>query len=301
MFDYHLRFALNLGRFAVGVCPHARKTALDRPGWNGRVRTYLPAPLLNLDPARSLRLIAAADPFPERCELLPRVLEFGIPVYLTIEALLEKEKPDLIVLSTPPQYHAEQVILSVEHGCHVLCEKPVACDPRQVQRMIQARDKATKQVAIGYQWSFSPAILNLKADLMAGRFGKPRHLRTSVFWPRDEKYFTRNDWAGRQRDSQGRLVLDSPVNNACSHFLHNMFFVLGDRMDRSDMPQQVQAELYRANAIDNYDTAAIRCVTRGGAELIFVASHATQSGQEPLIHYEFERARSATAAKTGTR
>ncbi len=44
---------------------------------------------------------------------------------------------------------------------------------------------------------------------------------------------------------QGRLVLDSPVNNACSHYLHNMFYVLGDRLDRSDQPKWVTAELYR--------------------------------------------------------
>jgi predicted dehydrogenase len=155
-------------------------------------------------------------------------------------------------------------------------------------------------VAVGYQWSFSPAILNLKTDLIAGRYGKPKRLRTSVFWPRDERYFTRNDWAGRQRDSHGRLVLDSPVNNACSHFLHNMFFLLGREMDRSDMPAQVQAELYRANQIDNYDTAAIRCITRGGAELIFIASHATQTTQQPLIHYEFERADIRYGGEEGT-
>ena len=83
-------------------------------------------------------------------------------------------------------------------------------------------------------------------------------------------------------------MLDSPVDNACSHFLHNMFFVLGPRMDRSDEPTQVQAELYRANLIDNYDTAAIRCVNRSGAELLLITSHATQNSQEPLIHYQFE-------------
>jgi predicted dehydrogenase len=250
---------------------------------------YLKA-LLNRENAEGMHLVAAADRAPERCELLADVQALNVPVYPTMEELLANHRPDLVVLSTPPQYHAEQVILALEHGCHVLTEKPVASDPQQVQQMIQARDKAGKMVAVGYQWSFSPAILKLKSDLISGRFGKARRLRTSVFWPRDERYFSRNDWAGRKRDSAGRLVLDSPVNNACSHFLHNMFFVLGKTIDQSDSPSQVQAELYRANKIDNYDTAAIRCITHGGAELVFLTSHATQWVQEPLIHYEFERA-----------
>ena len=268
-------------------------------GMGGYGLVYLKA-LFNLPQESGVRFIAAADPAASNCELLPEVKARRIPVYPSLDTPLAREHPDLVVLSTPPQFHAEQVIAALEHGCHVLCEKPVACDPQQVRQMIQARDRAGKQVAIGYQWSFSPAILRMKSDIIAGRFGKPRKLRTSVFWPRDERYYTRNDWAGRQRDSQGRLVLDSPVNNACSHFLHNMFFVLGPRMDRSDAPTRVEAELYRANAIDNYDTAAIRCSTRSGAELLFIASHATQESQEPLIHYQFEHGAIRYGGEAGT-
>jgi predicted dehydrogenase len=156
--------------------------------------------------------------------------------------------------------------------------------------MIRARDKAKKLVAIGYQWSFSSAILNLKRDLIAGRYGKPKRLRCSVLWPRGEQYYMRNRWAGRQRDSAGRLVLDSPVNNACAHFLHNMFFILGQEIDQSAMPQRVQAELYRANQIDNYDTGIIRCSMQSGAEILFITSHATQLSQDPRLKYEFELA-----------
>jgi predicted dehydrogenase len=175
-----------------------------------------------------------------------------------------------------------------------------ASDPSQVRRMIAARDKAKKRVAVGYQWSFSSAILELKQDLIAGRFGKPKKLRTSVLWPRGEQYYKRNDWAGCQHDPQGRLVLDSPVNNGCSHYLHNMFFVLGKEMHQSDVPLRVQAELYRAHRIENYDTAVIRCSTQTGAELLFIASHATQLLQEPRLQYEFEYATIRYGGESGT-
>jgi predicted dehydrogenase len=246
--------------------------------------------LLRLQRTDTMQLIAAADPEPSRCEFLAEVQSRKIPVYPTIEAMLSQVHPDVVVLSTPPQLHAEQVILSLQHGCHVLCEKPVASDPQQVKQMIAARDRAGKFVAVGYQWSFSSAILRLKQDVISGRFGKPKRLRTMVLWPRNERYYTRNDWAGRQRDAHGRLVLDSPVNNACSHYLHNMFFVLGHQMDQSEVPTQVVAELYRANQIENYDTAVIRCGTRSGAELLFITSHATQTQVDPRMEYEFERA-----------
>jgi predicted dehydrogenase len=246
--------------------------------------------LFNPHNAGDMRLIAAADPDPSRCSQLADVNAREIPVYPSLEALLAQAKPDLVVLATPPQVHAEQVILSLQHGCHVLCEKPAASNPQQVRQMIAARDQANKQVAIGYQWSFSPVILGMKKDAIAGRFGKPKRLGTSVYWPRDEQYYHRNRWAGRIRDDHGKLVLDSPVNNAASHFLHNMFFVLGPQLDQSDVPRSVQAELYRANPIENYDTAVIRCRTAAGADLLFIASHATRT-QHPLrLSYEFEHA-----------
>jgi predicted dehydrogenase len=256
--------------------------------------------LLRMQRTDTMELIAAADPEPSRCEFLAEVQTRRTPVYPTIEAMLAHVHPDVVVLSTPPQLHAEQVILSLEHGCHVLCEKPVASDSQQVRQMIAARDRAGKRVAVGYQWSFSSAILRFKKDVISGRFGKPKRLRTMVLWPRNERYYSRNDWAGRQHDAQGRLVLDSPVNNACSHYLHNMFFVLGHEMDQSDVPTMVLAELYRANKIENYDTAVIRCTTRAGAELLFVTSHATQTQVDPRLEYEFEKATIHFGGKFGS-
>jgi hypothetical protein len=110
-----------------------------------------------------------------------------------------------------------------------------------------------------------------------------------VLWPRDRAYYQRNDWAGRQRAPDGAWVLDSPVNNAAAHYLHHMLFVLGDAIDRSARPVRVQAELYRANPIDNYDTAALRCVTDAGTELLFYVSHAISDSAGPAFVFEFER------------
>jgi hypothetical protein len=52
---------------------------------------------------------------------------------------------------------------------------------------------------------------------------------------------------------------------------------------------KVTAELYRAHPIHNYDTGILRCVTDGGAQLLFIASHATQARRGPVFCYEFEK------------
>ncbi|HEX4054074.1 MAG TPA: Gfo/Idh/MocA family oxidoreductase [Tepidisphaeraceae bacterium] len=258
-------------------------------GLGGYGHTYVKA-LLGDESAGKLKFVAGVDPAPDGCTQLPEIRERGIPVFQSLDEFFRAGRADLVILSTPLQLHCEQTCRALDTGSHVLCEKPLGAHPEQVGLMVEARDRNRRILAIGYQWSFSPAILQLKQDIAAGRFGKPKRLRTRVYWPRDEKYYTRSPWAGRQRDAEGRLVLDSPANNACAHYLHNMFYILGDAVDRSDWPATVTAELYRANPIQNYDTAVIRCRTEHGAEVLFIASHATKNSINPVFCYEFEEA-----------
>ncbi len=85
-------------------------------------------------------------------------------------------------------------------------------------------------------------------------------------------------------------MLDSPVQNAMAHDLHNMFYVLGRETTSSARPAEVEAELYRANAIENFDTAAARVRTEEGVEILFFVSHASDEDRGPVVRYEFEKA-----------
>ena len=98
---------------------------------------------------------------------------------------------------------------------------------------------------------------------------------------------TRNSWAGKIKDAGGRWVLDSPAGNGMAHFLHNLFYLLGEDATSSAAPVDVVAELYRVNPIENLDTAICRAHTESGAELLFYATHATQSEQSPRFQLEF--------------
>ena len=47
--------------------------------------------------------------------------------------------------------------------------------------MAASQNQSGKRVAIGYQWSFSQAIQQLKKDILDGVFGKARRLRFSTY------------------------------------------------------------------------------------------------------------------------
>jgi predicted dehydrogenase len=255
--------------------------------------------LLDAPNQSDFRFVGTVDPAPASCRRLADLRAKSVPLYPSLEAFYETDRADLAIISSPIQFHAEQTCLALEKGSHVLCEKPLCATLQQARQMQDARDRTGRIVAVGYQWSFSEAIHKLKADVGSGVLGKPKRLRTLVLWPRDEAYYSRNRWAGAIEDSSGRLVLDSPVNNACAHYLHNMLYVLGEKIDRSADPATVTAELYRANKIPNYDTAALRCVTRAGTELLFIVSHAIGANVGPVFSYEFENATIDFSEKPG--
>lgn len=205
--------------------------------------------MLDAPAERKFRFAGTIDPSPATCRRLDELKARRIPHFPTLEAFYAADRADLVVISTPLHLHAAHTCYALENGSHVLCEKPLCVTVEQARQMRDTRDRTGKIVAIGYQWSFCESIQRLKADVMSGALGKAKRLKCMVLWPRDEAYYGRNRWAGAKHDAQGNLVLDSPVNNACAHYLHNMLYVLGPQVDRSAAPARLTAELYRAHPI----------------------------------------------------
>ena len=247
--------------------------------------------LLEAFPHGTVELRAVVDPTPGKSDYFSEIQDRQIPIFTDLKDFYESEgSSDLVVISSPIHYHVPQSCEALINGSHVLCDKPLGATIQEVDHLIRTRDGSDRWVMVGYQWSYSQAIQSLKKDIQKGLFGKPVRLKTLCFWPRDEAYYARNDWAGRKKDLDGRWILDSPANNAMAHFLHNIFYVLGNQVDTSAAVAEVTAELYRANPIENYDTIACRAITTEGTECLFYASHAIPEDRGPMFSYEFEDA-----------
>jgi predicted dehydrogenase len=237
-----------------------------------------------------VRLAGVIDPFPERCPELGELQARSIPIYPALGDFFAASSAQLVFISSPIHVHAAQTILALEHGASVLCEKPLCPTIQEAHCMAQAEAEYPGFVAIGYQWSFSGAIQTLKQDILRGVLGHPVRLKSRVYWPRGAVYFARNAWAGRQKTDDGAWVLDSPAGNAAAHYLHNMLYVLGETRETSAAVRSVQAELFRVNPIENYDTAAMRVLTESGAEILFYTTHASEKNIDPIFEYAFENA-----------
>ncbi|MBQ7931541.1 MAG: Gfo/Idh/MocA family oxidoreductase, partial [Clostridia bacterium] len=141
-------------------------------GIGGYASTYV-NPLLD-QKYPDCEIAGCADPYPTSCPRIDEIRERGIPVYADMnDFFADGKSADLCVITTPIHLHARQMKTALSHGCHVLCEKPLCGDIADLDSLLEAEKSSGKYVAIGYQWSHSPAIQALKADILQGLYGKP--------------------------------------------------------------------------------------------------------------------------------
>ena len=78
---------------------------------------------------------------------------------------------DAVYVATPVRFHAEQTIAAAAAGKHVLCEKPMAMDVAECDRMIAACQAAGVTLGIAYYRRFYPVVARVKQLIDAGEIG----------------------------------------------------------------------------------------------------------------------------------
>ena len=91
--------------------------------------------------------------------------------YTTVDELLSDEALDAIYVSTPVYLHCEQVIEAAERGFHILCDKPMAMNTEECQRMIDACQANGVHLQICFLFRFHSCFQQIKNWVMEGRLG----------------------------------------------------------------------------------------------------------------------------------
>jgi predicted dehydrogenase len=96
----------------------------------------------------------------------------GLEVYHSFDELLAKARPDAISLTLPTYLHAEFSERALSRGIHVLCEKPMALNVADCDRMIEAARRSGKVLQIGHCVRFWPEYAKAKEIVDSGQYGK---------------------------------------------------------------------------------------------------------------------------------
>ncbi|MGA2584813.1 MAG: Gfo/Idh/MocA family oxidoreductase [Tepidisphaeraceae bacterium] len=117
-----------------------------------------------------VEIVAAVDTNPKHVERTGE--KFSIAhLYTDRQKMLKEIQPDAVTVCTPNGSHAEPSIDCSSAGCHVIVEKPMAMNPGQCQKMIDAAKKAKKKLAVGFQYRFHPNTDYLLRARDEGQFG----------------------------------------------------------------------------------------------------------------------------------
>ncbi len=84
---------------------------------------------------------------------------------------------DLVCITTPPDLHCEQTLFAIENGKHVLCEKPMAMNVAESEKMVAAARTSDKLMLIDHELRFQPGRQIAKQMISDGRLGKIRNVK----------------------------------------------------------------------------------------------------------------------------
>lgn len=106
--------------------------------------------------------------------------------YNDYRSLLDKEKPDGVIIATPLTQHANITVDSMQAGIHVFCEKAMARTTDEVKSMYDAHVSTGKILQIGHQRLFNPIYLEGMKRIHNGELGTIGQIR--AYWHRNANW-----------------------------------------------------------------------------------------------------------------
>lgn len=138
----------------------------------------------------------------------------------SIEELLEKDRPDGLVLATPNQLHVAQALQCIDAGLPILLEKPIAPTVREAQKLVNAAQARTTKVLIGHHRAHSPILAAAKKIIDAGKLGRLVAVMGSATFFKPDRYFAEAPW---RREPGGGPILLNMI-----HEVHNLRMLCGE-------------------------------------------------------------------------
>jgi predicted dehydrogenase len=160
-----------------------------------------------------LEFVGLCDVNPLRAEAARKALGVACPTFDSLDAMLDKAKPDLLMVTTVDATHVGCIVKALERGVDVLTEKPMAIDETQVRTLLDAEKRTGRKIVVTFNYRYAPKHQKIKEVLLAGEIGTVTSVDFS--WYLDTRhgadYFRR--WH-RLREKSGSLW----VHKATHHF-----------------------------------------------------------------------------------
>jgi phthalate 4,5-cis-dihydrodiol dehydrogenase len=118
----------------------------------------------------NIQLCAGMDPLPRPREAFTR--SFGGKVYSHFHELCRDQSIEAVYIASPHRFHALQAIEAMEHGKHVLVEKPLALTLEECDAVVAAVERTGMQLIVGHTHAFDPNVREMRRIIQSGVLGR---------------------------------------------------------------------------------------------------------------------------------
>lgn len=151
------------------------------------------------------------------------VEDFEVPFFNSIEDMLNANLDiDVVNICTPNGFHAQHSLAALDHGMHVVCEKPMGLSKDNCERVIHTSLQKSRNVFCVMQNRYSPPSVWIKSMIDEGRLGNIFMVQLNCYWNRDDRYYKKGGWKGTADLDGGTLFTQF------SHFIDIMYWLFGD-------------------------------------------------------------------------
>ena len=120
-------------------------------------------------------LVVVADLDQDRARSLAR--ETGCLATTDWQEVVTRDDVDVVVVSTTNNWLASIAIAALQHGKHVLCEKPPGRNPEEARQMMEAARASGKKLKVGFNHRHHPAVWKAKELFDQDHIGEPFFIR----------------------------------------------------------------------------------------------------------------------------
>lgn len=150
----------------------------------------------------------------------------NIARYTDYKQMIEENPTiELIAIATSSGMHAEIALYCIEHGIHIIIEKPMAMSMADAEEIIRRSEEKGVKVCACHQNRFNIAVQKTRKAVEEGRFGKFSHGSIHVRWNRNQEYYEQAAWRGTWAEDGGCLM------NQCIHGIDLLRWMLGEEVD----------------------------------------------------------------------
>ena len=132
--------------------------------------------------------------------------------YSDFDELIDKSKPDVVDICTPPSTHKNFMVTAMERGVNPICEKPMTMTVKEAQEIVDAKNKTGLKAGVVHNWLFEPTIRRAVSMVEEGALGELINVEVEALDTKfDSMIANRDHWCHKLVGGRFAEMLPHPI------------------------------------------------------------------------------------------